>query len=105
MAKVILISTPYNCHAIVSLELATQLMNCKVYKEDGWGDNKKFTLQDSMEIEFIDESKLTTPTVQELAIEEILAENNRLSRLVEQLKAQIEPVSTSTDLVVEDDFV
>jgi hypothetical protein len=98
--KKILIATPYNGYVEVTFAQADALMNCNVFDRSGWGGDSAYTKKGNLEIEFVEAEKLTVPDIAEVNIKEVMLENNRLTRLVEQLQSQIKP-TTSTELVVD----
>jgi hypothetical protein len=97
MSKKIIIATPYNYFVIVTLAQAEALMQCPVYKENGWGSDTTYTEEGELIVKFVDESALSAVNQVELDMKEIIAENCRLTRLVEELSAKLAP-STSTEL-------
>jgi hypothetical protein len=104
MSKKILIATPYNCFVQVTFRQAEELMQCKVYNESGCGDNATYEQKDKLDLRFVDEGRLTEPTVQDIELSNILEENNRLTRLVKQLeyKLKAQTPSDSKELSTEE---
>jgi hypothetical protein len=106
MSKTILITVPYNNFIKVTLHQAEELMQCKVYNESGWGNNATYKEEGELGLKFVDENKLTEPTIQDIELSSILEENNRLSGLVEQLEAKLkaQTPSNSKELTTEEIF-
>ena len=102
--KVILVTTVYGVDLLVHPELWLQLNQCRAFKHDGWGSDKVFTetFDTSLETTFLDSSKLEAPEINKLDIEDIMDENNRLTRLVSKLEDDLKilkpTLSTSTDM-------
>lgn len=99
MKKNLLMAIPYNCAIEVTNQLYLDLIECDIYKIEGWGDNRKFLLSD--EDWEIYRTHLTK-TVEQINMEDMLAENNRLSRENELLTTKLKQLeqSNSTELVV-----
>jgi hypothetical protein len=100
--KTILVSIPYMTYISVTPELWLQLQDCKIYSYTGWSESKEYNeeVNKTIETEIALDSLLTPPAVQELDIKSIMEENNRLTRLVEQLQTVNKAKSTSSELMI-----
>lgn len=88
--KHIFIDHPYNHLIKVTPELLIQLLQCEVHKKEGWGDTEKIYLTD--EIVEIHYKNIAQP--EEININDIMEENNRLARLVETLESKLKESSS-----------
>ena len=103
MKRKILINITYNGYIEVSPQLLAQLMECPAYKQTYDSGYKYIPADDDHGIE-IQIPRLTdfiTDDPVTIDANEIMAENNRLTRELELLKEKYKPLSDSKDLIVE----
>jgi hypothetical protein len=103
MKRKILVSITYNGYIEVSPQLLAQLIECPVYKQL-YDNGYKYTLADDehgIEIQVPRHTDFITDDPVTIDVNEIMAENNRLTRELELLKEKYKPLSDSKDLIVE----
>jgi len=96
----ILVSTRYNEYFEVSPALLQTLLDCPVYIQSYESGYKYKPSTEKLDINIVGLEDYVSSDVETLKIEDILAENNRLSREIEALKTKLEKIEPSTELTV-----
>lgn len=93
--KKVLIKVGYGSWLEVDLETAKTIVEAakweRTYEYNGYQYKK--VLKDDIELVFVEESELKTPEEATLNIEEIMEENNRLTRENENLRNKVEALN------------
>ncbi len=97
MAKV-LIEVPYSTLIEVDSSLITALLDCKLYKKDyNYATSEYEYKEEVKETLTLHVANITPISPQELELQNILEENNRLTRENENLQAKLDTIYKQTN--------
>jgi hypothetical protein len=97
MKKQLLIASPYNRYIHVTPELWLQLQECDVYSKEGSWSEPEYILTTDSDIETVvlATQQLVVRSQEVVEMTDVLAENNRLTRLVGALQSKVDDLTNA----------